>query len=272
METPMTKPLTTREGLFVLHLFYQFNHAAWESLAPEERATRRADLLRLVAETKTAPQTQLITLGMIAKADLGFMAIAPDLQSLHRLEKQLLLALGTGVLLPQYVFFSMTEQSEYTTTEAEYIADLAQQGISAESPVYAEKMTAFQQRIKHYTHDRMYPTLPAWEFFCFYPMLKRREGGDNWYALDFAKRKDLMKGHAAVGRKYSGKVSQLITGSTGLDDWEWGVTLFAHDPIEVKAIVYEMRFDEVSARYGEFGEFYCGLPLPMEEIFSRLKI
>jgi len=94
---------------------------------------------------------------------------------------------------------------------------------------------------------------------CFYPMSKRRSGDDNWYSLDFAARKELMAGHARVGRTYAGRVVQLITGSTGLDDWEWGVTLFADDPMQLKAIVYEMRFDEVSARYAEFGPFITGL-------------
>ena len=96
---------------------------------------------------------------------------------------------------------------------------------------------------------------------CFYPMSKRRGGDDNWYALDFEERKALMAGHARVGRTYAGRVLQLITGSTGLDDWEWGVTLLADDPAALKEIVYEMRFDEVSARYAEFGPFFTGLVL-----------
>jgi peroxiredoxin len=103
-------------------------------------------------------------------------------------------------------------------------------------------------------------------------MSKRREPGQNWYALDFQKRRELMAGHMRVGRTYSGRVRQLVTGSTGLDDWEWGVTLFAHDPGDIKAIVYEMRFDEVSHTYGEFGQFYNGLPLPLKEIYQRLQL
>ena len=111
----------------------------------------------------------------------------------------------------------------------------------------------------HYREHRVHPQLPAKASICFYPMSKRREGEDNWYALDFAARKALMAGHARVGRTYAGRVVQLITGSTGLDDWEWGVTLFADDPLALKEIVYEMRFDEVSARYAEFGPFVTGL-------------
>ena len=98
-----------------------------------------------------------------------------------------------------------------------------------------------------YKKDKLYPNLPVWEVFCFYPMNKRRgAGGQNWYALPFEERKKLMAGHARVGRTYHGKILQLITGATGLDDWEWGVTLFAHDTFDIKAIVYEMRFDPVT--------------------------
>jgi chlorite dismutase len=114
--------------------------------------------------------------------------------------------------------------------------------------------------------------MPDWPVFCFYPMSKRRGENQNWYALPFEDRKELMAGHARVGRQYSGRVRQLITGSTGLDDWEWGVSLFAHDIFEIKSIVYEMRFDEVSARYADFGEFYVGLQLPVDELFRRLQL
>ena len=237
-----------------------------------EREERKKAFDYLLSETRNQPQTQIITLGMLAKADLGLMVVAPDLQQVQQFEKMVSRALGGEILTAVYTFFSLTEQSEYTSTEEEYTKELQAQNIDPTSPQFAEKLEAFRQRIKHYTHDRMYPTLPNWEFFCFYPMNKRREGGDNWYSLDFQRRKDLMKGHATVGRKYSGKILQLITGCTGLDDWEWGVTLFAHDPFEVKAIVYEMRFDEVSARYGEFGEFFTGLPLPVAEIYHRLRL
>ena len=272
MDQPITKPLTPREGLYVLHLFFRFDLPLWLTYPEEERQRRLESFSHRVEQERALPQTQVITVGMLAKADLGLMVVAPDLQQVHRFEKQISQTLGGDVLAPVYTFFSMTEQSEYTTSEEEYVQDLRTQQIDSTHPEFAEKMETFRKRIRHYTHDRMYPTLPNWEFFCFYPMNKLREGSNNWYSLDFPRRKDLMKGHATVGRKYSGKILQLISGSTGLDDWEWGVTLFAHDPFDVKAIVYEMRFDEVSARYGEFGEFFTGLPLPLEEIWRRLGV
>jgi chlorite dismutase len=133
-------------------------------------------------------------------------------------------------------------------------------------------MRQFHERMEKYLKDRLYPNMPDWPVFCFYPMSKRRSENQNWYALPFEDRRKLMLGHARVGRQYSGRVRQLITGSTGLDDWEWGVSLFAHDIFDVKSIVYDMRFDEVSARYADFGEFYVGLQMPVDELFRRLQL
>ena len=128
------------------------------------------------------------------------------------------------------------------------------------------------RRKAEYEHYRLYPELPDWEVMGFYPMSKRRLGGDNWYSLDFATRKKLMAGHARVGRKYGGRISQLITGSVGLDDFEWGVTLMAHQVDALKEIVYEMRFDEVTARFGEFGPFYINLRLAPPELWTHLHL
>jgi len=131
------------------------------------------------------------------------------------------------------------------------------------------------KRRTEYEHYRLYPELPDWEVMGFYPMSKRRNAGDNWYSLDFAARKRLMGGHARRGPEICRRVSQLITGSTGLDEWEWGVTLMAHQVDALKEIVYEMRFDEVTARYGEFGPFYVNLasgPGGLVETSSSLRV
>jgi chlorite dismutase len=128
------------------------------------------------------------------------------------------------------------------------------------------------EKKKEYEYYRLNPDLQDWELMGFYPMNKRREGGDNWYALDSDVRKKLMGGHARVGRKYGGRISQLITSSTGIDDWEWGVTLVAHQMDALRDIVYEMRFDEVSARYGEFGPFYINLRLSPAQIWDHLRL
>ena len=128
------------------------------------------------------------------------------------------------------------------------------------------------KRRMEYEHYRLYPEMPDWELMGFYPMSKRRTVADNWYMLDFATRKRLMGGHARVGRKFAGRVSQLITGSTGLDKWEWGVTLMAHQVDALKDIVYEMRFDEVTARFGEFGPFYVNLRLSPAALWEHLHL
>ena len=121
--------------------------------------------------------------------------------------------------------------------------------------------------------NRLHPRLPAKRSICFYPMSKRRTGDDNWYSLPFEDRKRLMGGHARVGRTYAGRVLQLITGSTGIDDWEWGVTLFAQKPDDLKEVVYTMRFDEASATYAEFGPFVTGMVVAsVDEALSELGV
>jgi peroxiredoxin len=200
------------------------------------------------------------------------MLLCADLHAANALEKRLSAALGPDVLTPTFSYLSMTERSEYTTSEADYADSLVkEEGLAAGTPEHEAKVIAFRERMAKYMKDRLYPVLPPWPVMCFYPMNKRRGAtGQNWYALDFEERKKLMLGHARIGRTWHGKILQLITGSTGLDDWEWGVTLLAHDPLNIKGIVYEMRFDAVSAQFAEFGEFYIGLQLPIEEVFRRV--
>lgn len=269
-EAPIA-PLRPQEGLGALHLFYRVDLTAWQAKSDEERATALDRLDAIIAMARAEPQTQVVTLSMFARADMGFMILMPDLHALNTLEKNITASLGPDVLLPEFTYLSMTEKSEYTQKDEDYAAELEKnEGIARGSAESEAKLIAFRERIQHYTHDRLYPVLPEWEYFCFYPMSKRRGVGQNWYALDFQKRRELMGGHMRVGRTYAGRVRQLVTGSTGLDDWEWGVTLFAHNPYDIKAIVYEMRFDEVTHTYGEFGPFYNGLPLPLREIYRRV--
>ncbi len=260
------------EGRHVIHLFFQVEHAHWSGLDPQEQRDAKTALAGLVSEIRALPDTQLLTFSVVTpKADVGFMLLTPDLQVADELSKRLALALGAGVLTPTFSWLSMTERSEYTTSEQEYSALLeADEGLSPGSPQHAEKLDAFRARMSKYLKDRLHPNLPDWPVVCFYPMSKRRVPGQNWYALGFDERKKLMGGHARVGRTYAGRVLQLITGSTGLDDGEWGVTLFAHTTSEIKAIIYEMRFDEVSAVYADFGEFFIGIQMPLDALYRRL--
>ena len=275
MEIPSLDPVLPVEGRHVLHLFFRIDYTAWDLLEGSHRIAAKTALASLIQEIRATPGTQLLTFSIISpKADLGFMLLTSDLHIADAYAKQLALALGPGILMPEFSWFSMTERSEYTTSESEYAQQLErEENIAADSPEAKEKVEAFRTRMAKYLKDRLEPNLPDWPVVCFYPMSKRRGGtGQNWYALDFDARKKLMGGHARVGRKYSGRVLQLITGSTGLDDMEWGVTLFARTTSEIKAIVYEMRFDEVSAHYAEFGEFFVGLQMPLDLLFARLNL
>ncbi|MEO5715005.1 MAG: hydrogen peroxide-dependent heme synthase [Luteolibacter sp.] len=266
-------PLVPKEGWHVMHLFYHVDHAQWSLYSDEEQRQAKTRLTELVQEIRANPDTHLLIFSIATpKADLGFMLLTPDLQVANTYEKQLTLSLGPEILSPVYSYLSQTESSEYTTTREQYTAEtlVAEEGLTEGSPEFDAGLKAFDDRMAHYLKHRLYPVLPDWPVICFYPMSKRRNGGDNWYALDFEARKKLMAGHARVGRTYSGRILQLITGSTGLDEYEWGVTLLAKDTIDIKSIVYEMRFDEVTARYGEFGDFYIGMQLPLGELFRRI--
>ncbi|HET9072739.1 MAG TPA: chlorite dismutase family protein [Acidimicrobiales bacterium] len=174
------------------------------------------------------------------KADLGVLALGPDWVRLRRLQARLQAA-GLDVV-DSYV--SLTEVSEY-----------------ARASVEKQKLS-----------PRLYPKLPpeGKRAFCFYPMSKRRGEQDNWFRLDFDQRRDLMLEHGTSGRRFAGRVLQLVTGSAGLDDYEWGVTLFAVHPDDLKECVYTMRFDEASARYAEFGPFYAGIVGEVEEVVAQV--
>jgi hydrogen peroxide-dependent heme synthase len=249
-------------GWGVLHLFYRVD------LARAERepggAKRVLDAINALADDGVHSALMFAVLGH--KADLGVMAIGPDLARLQRFEHEL-----TGApLIPTWSYVSLTEGSEYTATEDDERARItSEEGISDPAEIEA-LLSTWRERIAKYREQRIHPKLPQKNAICFYPMSKRRTGTDNWYALEFEERKRLMAGHARVGRGYAGRVLQLITGSTGLDDWEWGVTLLADDPAALKEIVYEMRFDEVSVRYAEFGPFVMGLVLDAAEALRRV--
>lgn len=260
------------EGRHVIHLFFRIEHAQWEVLEQKERIGAKTSLAALVQEIRATPDTQLLAFSVVSpKADLGFMLLTRDLQVADAFAKRLGLALGPDILTPVFSWLSMTESSEYTTSDAEYSLSLEKdEKLVPGSPEHEGKMQAFRARMTKYLKDRLEPNLPDWPVVCFYPMSKRRVHEQNWYSLDFPSRKALMAGHARVGRTYSGRVLQLITGSTGLDDGEWGVTLFSRTTSDIKAIIYEMRFDEVSARYADFGEFFIGIQMPLDALYMRV--
>ena len=263
--------LAPAEGWHVLHLFYHIEQSQWALMSPAEQIAAKTNLTRLVQEVRATPQTQLLCFSMVTpKADLGFMLLTPDLHTANAFEKKITLSLGPDVLTPAYSYLSMTEWTEYVTTDEEQGAKItAEKGFQPGTPEFDAEMETFHKHMAKYRQDRLYPNMPDWPVCCFYPMNKCRRDGDNWYMQPFAERRRLMAGHAITGRKYHGRVRQLITGSTGLDSHEWGVTLFSHSTTDIKSIVYEMRFDEVSARFAEFGDFYIGIQLPLDELFRR---
>ena len=270
--TDKSTVLIPEEGWHCLHLFYRVEQGQWQLLGREEQNAAKTNLASLVQEIRAMESTQLLTLSVVTpKADLGFMLITPDLQAANKIDKQLSLSLGPDVLTPVYSYLSLTEESEYITTEEEYENTLDSETRTDRAKL-EQALAAFRERIKHYRQERVYPTLPDWPIVCFYNMSKRRGEERNWYALPYDERRRLMKGHASVGREFAGKVKQLITGSTGLDDAEWGVTLFARDTFQIKKIVYQMRFDPVSAEYADFGEFFIAIQLPLDELFRRLQL
>lgn len=208
------------------------------------KPTPTSDAAAIISAVKAleAADHQVVPFTVLGhKADLGFMALGPDWVALRRLQTGLQAA-GLSVV-DSYV--SLTEVSEYA-------AGMPEEHLQA----------------------RLYPTLPpeGKRAFCFYPMSKRRGDKDNWYSLDFDARKELMMEHGKSGRRFAGRIVQLITGSTGIDDYEWGVTLFGVHPDDLKDTVYTMRFDEASALFAEFGPFYAGVVGSVEEVLAETGI
>jgi len=271
MELPVVK---LARGIHVLHLFYRVDRVQWAQLAEGQSAailTRLEALCRANAGPSHPRLTSYANIG--GKADLVFMLTAAELGQAGEIHRDLEGCFPPGTLERVYSYLSVTELPEYVTSEEDMKQTLIQQEkLEPGSDPFNKRLAEMRQRQAEYEHYRLYPELPDWEVMAFYPMSKRRNGADNWYLLDFAARKKLMSGHARVGRKFAGRVSQLITGSTGIDDWEWGVTLMAHQTDALKEIVYEMRFDEVSARYGEFGPFYVNLRLSAAALWEHLHL
>lgn len=228
----MSDPVQPSIGIGVLHLFGKLGPA-------DEHSQQKRDIKQAVKDAESMG-VQVVTVAVLGhKADIAFMALHADLWELRDFQT----TLGQAGLDIVDSYVSLTELSEYAA------------GLPEETK-----------------QARLYPQLPpegkpAW---CFYPMSKRRNPEQNWYELPFERRRELMYEHGATGRTFAGRVLQLITGSTGIDDYEWGVTLFCEHPDDLKEVVYTMRYDEASARYAEFGPFYTGMVAPIKTVLDRL--
>jgi hydrogen peroxide-dependent heme synthase len=203
------------------------------------------------------------------KGDLLLVHFRPSLEALSGVKLGLRQTRLFAYLQPVYGYLSVTELGLYEVIAAVQ-RKLAAAGLEPGTVAYE---AAYQQELTHQKealHDRLYPAIPERRYVCFYPMSKQRGETHNWYALSMEERRQLMRGHGMVGRKYAGQVTQIISGSVGFDDWEWGVSLFADDPLVFKKLVYEMRFDLASALYALFGEFYVGIRFQPAELGAIL--
>lgn len=247
----MSEAAKTLDGWYCLHDFRSMDWAAWKTLSSDERQQAMFEFLNIVekwnkAESAKQGSHALYTI-VGQKADIMFMILRPTMEELNEIEAEFNKTTLAEYMLPTYSYVSVVELSNYLPAE--------------EDPYQNPQILA-----------RLYPTLPKANHVCFYPMDKRRQGEDNWYMLPMEDRKKLMYSHGKIGRQYAGKVRQIITGSVGFDDYEWGVTLFADDVLQFKKLIYEMRFDEVSARYGEFGTFFVGNILTSEKVAKFLHV
>jgi hydrogen peroxide-dependent heme synthase len=261
------QPVVPSTGWGVTHLFFRVH----PSRSPDP-ALAGKELVGALDAFAAQPDHQVLCAAMLGlKADLGVMALGPDLAAHEALARALR---AVSPLEPVWSFVSLTETSEYMETVEDARVRLLAQAGSPERASGAEGLEArlakAAERIAGQREDRLHPRLPRRVVLAFYPMSKAREPGANWYRLPFEERRELMHGHGKVGRRYTGRVLQLVTGATGLDDFEWGVTLLADDLTAIKEVVYDMRFDEVTASYGRFGPFFVGLTCQPAEVPARL--
>jgi len=246
METPGLPP-ETLEGWYALHQLYAIDRRALRALAPDAlRDLRCSSAESLAAMTSGSDGWSALVSLVGSTANLLVMHFRPTLDELQSVQRRVEQLPVIDYLRPVMYFLSVTELGLY---------QLAAHG--QDDPQREARLRA--ERESPHTLRRLYPPLPEnMPYVCFYPMSKRRDTGQNWYTLPLQDRSKLMHSHGLTGRRYAGRVTQIITGAIGLDKWEWGVTLFAKDPVDFKKLVTEMRFDEASAKYAEFGDFYVG--------------
>lgn len=247
----MAEEFETLEGWFSLHDFRHFNWSSWNALERAEKQEIQEELSALLSSYMHIEEKREGSFAFFnvvgQKADFLFLNLRPSLADFSLVEQELNKTRFAKFTTPAYSYVSVVELSNYVVNH--------------------ERTPELDAMI----NARLYPVLPKNKHVCFYPMNKRREGTENnWYLLPLEERKRLMKSHGLIGRKFAGQVTQMIGGSIGLDDWEWGVTLFAEDPLVFKHVVTQMRFDEVSARYADFGAFFVGNQLTLPQLKQLL--
>jgi len=269
---PDPTPIMT-EGWHCLHLYYRVDQGVLNQIDQTTRATGRETLAALLnPDREDAPVRIQTSIVSGHKADLQVLVMDPDPIKIDSIQQAIRSSELGPALIPTYSFVSITEISEYVPTLEQYTAKLMQEGTDPESPAFRAKLKAYESRLPAMNQQRVYPEFPDFPVCTFYPMNKSRVPGANWYMEQFSNRYSMMAEHGLSGMKFAGRVVQVITASTGFDDWEWGVTLWGRAPEPVKEIVYTMRFDKASAKYAEFGPFYLSYIMTPEEAIAHLKL
>ncbi len=265
-------PLTL-EGSSLLHQFFRFDWKAWRSCAEGERekiAVGAAEALRSLERSAPSAPIQTALFSQLGhKGDLILVHFRDSLEALNQVELDLAQTELYNYLTPTHSYVSVVELGLYESTRKTYEAASAK-GFEQHSAEWNAEIEASLKRGSEAMAPRLFPAMPEAKYLCFYPMDRKRGEQVNWYSVPFAERQRMMHEHGMIGRRYAGDVKQIISGSIGMDDWEWGVDLFAEDPVIFKKLIYEMRFDEVSAVYALFGQFYIGVRLPAERLTNWL--
>ena len=255
--TPAENSLEPDQGWHCSHFFYRFDRGGLARLSADQLAAGRDQLIATLDPAgEGACQRLQTSLVSGHKADFGLMLMDENPLKVEGVHQALLSGKLGPAMVPTYSFVSMTEISEYVPSIEQYTQRLLSEGETAGSPSFSAKVKAYEARLPAMNRQRLTPEFPSWPATCFHPMNKSRVVGANWFTQPFSARNKLMAEHARSGMAFAGKVSQLITTAVGLEDWEWGVTLWGRNPQFLKEIVYRMRFDRASAEYAEFGTFY----------------
>jgi len=266
-------PLTL-EGSFVLHQFFRFDWKAWKSCADGDRkrivGETTAAVLAMERSGVGAPVRTALYSELGHKGDLMLIHFRESLEGLNQVELDLAQTPLYDFLELRHSYVSVVELGLYESTRKTYEAASAK-GFEPHSAQWNAEIASSLERASGAMASRLIPAVPDSKYLCFYPMDRKRGEQVNFYTVPFAERQRMMHEHGLIGRRYADQVKQIISGSIGMDDWEWGVDLFADDPVVFKKLIYEMRFDEVSAVYALFGQFYIGIRLPVERLGGWLE-
>jgi len=263
-------PLTI-EGYAVLHQMMRVRWSVWRALEAGERRQIADEATKLVGQMESRGGGQSALFSLLGhKGDLMLVHFRESFDELNQAELDLGRLRLSDFLEPMTSYLSVIELGLYESTLKTY-RSLAERGVEPHSDEWKKAIQETVARQKEAMKPRLFPSMPPNRYLCFYPMDRKRGEDKNWYTLPMEERQRQMNEHGLVGRRYAGEVKQIITGSIGFDDWEWGVDLFADDPIVFKKLIYEMRFDEVSAVYALFGTFYVGLRCPANRLHQLLE-